>query len=207
MLYIVSGLPRSGTSLLMQMMKEGGKTIATDGERLPDKNNPQGYFEVEGIMQKLKQDPSCINAYEGMALKLICYGLPSLPLRKYKIIYIERNISEVLASMEKMDGNPISDEVARALIQLNKDMKQHIQQRTDMEVLYVAHDKLITQDEPTLHSLQKFCDLTGDFANVINQDLYRNVRVARSLPFAETQPLDASQEQLTIDKLKSLGYL
>ncbi|MBF0122749.1 MAG: nucleotide pyrophosphatase [Candidatus Omnitrophica bacterium] len=207
MIYIISGLPRSGTSLLMQIMKEGGKTIATDGERLADKNNPLGYYEVEGIMQKLKETPSCIDAYEGMVLKLICYGLPFLPPRNYKVVYIERNIGEVLASMEKMDGKKIPDQTAAALIQLNEKMKQHIQAREDMKALFVAHDKMITQDEQTLHSLQKFCDLQGDFANIINQDLYRNVRVHRNIAQTATNIPESSQEQMTLDKLRSLGYL
>jgi len=54
--YIVSGLERSGTSLMMQILKASGIPVAYDETRKKDKNNPKGYFELEDgkIIDKLK---------------------------------------------------------------------------------------------------------------------------------------------------------
>ncbi len=102
MITIVSGLPRSGTSLMMQMLVAGGMTPLADGERAPDADNPRGYLEWERI-KTLPQDPACIAEAEGKVVKVISKLLLALPRgRDYRVVFMERPLPEVLASQAKM---------------------------------------------------------------------------------------------------------
>ena len=102
MITIVSGLPRSGTSLMMQMLAAGGVPVLSDGERRADKDNPKGYLEWERVKQ-LPKDPSLIAEGEGKAVKVISQLLLSLPAtHEYRVIFMQRPLPEVLASQEEM---------------------------------------------------------------------------------------------------------
>jgi hypothetical protein len=102
MITIVSGLPRSGTSLMMQMLAAGGMSALSDGERLADTDNPRGYLEWERIKQ-LPNDPACIAEGEGKVVKVISRLLLSLPAgHDYRVIFMQRPLPEVLASQDQM---------------------------------------------------------------------------------------------------------
>src|SRR5579864_4993511 len=102
MITIVSGLPRSGTSLMMQMLVAGGLTALSDGERVADVDNPRGYLEWERIKQ-LPNDPSCIAEAEGKVVKVISRLLLSLASgHEYRVIFMQRPLPEVLASQDQM---------------------------------------------------------------------------------------------------------
>jgi len=102
MITIVSGLPRSGTSLMMQMLVAGGMTALSDGERQADTDNPRGYLEWERI-KTLPNDPACIAEGEGKVVKVISKLLLSLPAgHEYRIIFMQRPLAEVLASQDQM---------------------------------------------------------------------------------------------------------
>src|ERR1039458_2751547 len=102
MVTIVSGLPRSGTSLMMQMLEVGGLPVLSDGERKADTDNPNGYFEWERIKQ-LPKDPSLIAEAEGKVVKVISQLILSLPAgHDYRVIFMQRPLPEVLKSQEKM---------------------------------------------------------------------------------------------------------
>ncbi len=102
MITIVSGLPRSGTSLMMQMLVAGGMTALSDGERVADVDNPRGYLEWERI-KTLPKDPGCIAEGEGKVVKVISWLLLSLPPgREYRVIFMQRPLPEVLASQDQM---------------------------------------------------------------------------------------------------------
>ena len=102
MITIVSGLPRSGTSLMMQMLAAGGMPILSDGERRADVDNPRGYLEWERIKQ-LPKDPGCIAEAEGKAVKVISQLLLSLPAQhEYRVIFMQRPLPEVMASQDEM---------------------------------------------------------------------------------------------------------
>src|ERR1041385_5634954 len=95
MITIVSGLPRSGTSLMMQMLVAGGMSPLSDGERQADTDNPRGYLEWERIKQ-LPNDPGCIAEAEGKVVKVISRLLLSLPPgHEYRIIFMQRPLPEV----------------------------------------------------------------------------------------------------------------
>ncbi|MFZ0735223.1 MAG: sulfotransferase [Candidatus Sulfotelmatobacter sp.] len=102
MITIVSGLPRSGTSLMMQMLVAGGMRALSDGERRADTDNPRGYLEWERIKQ-LPNDPGCIAEAEGKLVKVISRLLLSLPAGfEYRVIFMQRPLPEVLASQDQM---------------------------------------------------------------------------------------------------------
>lgn len=102
MITIVSGLPRSGTSLMMQMLVAGGMPALSDGERQADTDNPKGYLEWERIKQ-LPNDPGCIAEAEGKVVKAISKLLLSLPAgHEYRVIFMQRPLPEVLKSQDEM---------------------------------------------------------------------------------------------------------
>jgi hypothetical protein len=102
MITIVSGLPRSGTSLMMQMLVAGGMSALSDGERHADTDNPRGYLEWERIKQ-LPNDPGCIAEAEDKVVKVISRLLLSLPANhEYCVVFMQRPLPEVLASQDEM---------------------------------------------------------------------------------------------------------
>ena len=101
---VVSGLPRSGTSMAMKMLEAGGMEIVTDGEREADADNPRGYYEDERVKDLSKAtDKSWLRPSRGRAVKVISFLLKDLPPNlNYKVILMRRDLSEVLASQRKM---------------------------------------------------------------------------------------------------------
>jgi hypothetical protein len=101
---IVSGLPRSGTSMMMRMLAGGGLPIMTDEEREADVDNPKGYFEYERVKDLEKEtDKSYVRAGRGKALKVISFLIKDLPDdNDYRVIFMRRDLAEVLASQNKM---------------------------------------------------------------------------------------------------------
>ena len=99
---IVSGLPRSGTSMMMQMLEAAGLEVATDGRRIADSDNPKGYFELDAV-KRLQEDSSFLQTVVGQAVKVVSPLVPFLPSEyDYRIISMERDLDEVLASQRVM---------------------------------------------------------------------------------------------------------
>lgn len=101
---VVSGLPRSGTSMAMKMLEAGGMEIVTDGEREADEDNPRGYYEDERVKDLANApDKSWLRASRGRAVKVISFLLKDLPPNlNYQVILMRRDLTEVLASQRKM---------------------------------------------------------------------------------------------------------
>ncbi len=99
---IVSGLPRSGTSVMMQMLESGGVEVVTDGIRAADADNPKGYYEFEQV-KAIRRDASWLPATRGKAFKMVSQLLYDLPSSEtYRIVFLERDLDETLLSQEKM---------------------------------------------------------------------------------------------------------
>jgi predicted AlkP superfamily phosphohydrolase/phosphomutase/tetratricopeptide (TPR) repeat protein len=101
---LVSGLPRSGTSLMMQMLASGGLPPKTDGERAADIDNPEGYFEWEAI-KNVGRKPQIMDepGLDRKAIKVISMLLQLMPYQhEYKIIFMTRPINEVVESQRAM---------------------------------------------------------------------------------------------------------
>ena len=113
---IVSGLPRSGTSMMMQAIEAGGIPALADHIREKDEDNPKGYYEFEPV-KKTKDDPSWVSGARGKVVKMVYSLLYDLPeAYEYRVIFMRRNMDEVLASQKKMlarsgkEGAKVSDE-------------------------------------------------------------------------------------------------
>src|SRR5450631_3290382 len=99
---IVSGMPRSGTSLMMRMLEAGGLPALTDGRRAADAHNPHGYFEDERA-RRLAQDSSWMGEAGGKAVKIVYRLLPNLPQHlDSRVVFMDRNLEEVFASQQDM---------------------------------------------------------------------------------------------------------
>ena len=147
---IVSGLPRSGTSLKMQMLQAGGMELLTDGLRAPDESNPRGYFEHEAVKQS-RTDVAWLAQAGGKAVKVIHLPLPHLPNdRAYRVIFMTRNLEEVLASqraMLKQQGRAaptLSDAALAGVFEKQlAGVRQWLAERPNFSVLSVDHRAVI----------------------------------------------------------------
>ncbi len=182
--YIVSGLERSGTSMIMQILRAGDITIAFDTKRQPDENNPKGYYELDGgkIINKLMDGTLKLEKYKGTFIKITAYGLKYLPPGNYKIIYTERNIEEILDSMEKMTGKKDEnrEETKDVFTKLNNMIKKLIKNRGDVEVLYINYNEIMSNPEKNIEKVVKFLNLSDKdldkMIKSIDKNLYRQRR-------------------------------
>lgn len=182
--YIVSGLERSGTSMMMQILHAGKVPIEFDISRPPDENNPKGYYELEGgkIINKLTDGTFPLEEYKGRFIKTTAFGLTYLPLGNYKIIYMERNLDEVLDSMEKMakinDEN--REETKKTFRKLNEMIKTQIKNRNDTEVLLVNYNDILSNPKKNIKKIYDFLvpyDIDIDkMRDAIDKKLYRQRR-------------------------------
>lgn len=177
--YIVSGLERSGTSLMMQMLHAGGLPVAFDESRAADENNPRGYYELEGgkIINRLMDGTFDLHSYKGHIIKITAYGLKYLPESNCKIIYMIRSIDEVMKSMQKM-GAAIDDEKDRMLFsKLNKISFELMRSRNDMEHIRVDYRDLMEGPRGEMDRVDRFFGETFDVDTAIKAvepGLYRN---------------------------------
>ncbi len=178
--YIVSGLERSGTSMMMQILYLGGMKVAFDNKRKPDEHNPRGYFELEGgkIINRLMKGEFPMEKYEGMVIKITAFGLRYLPRGfKYKIIYMRRDMEEIFASMEKMSGKPLSEEEKIAFVKLNEYALSLLEHRRDVDYITVWYNKVI---ENPRREIERVNDFLGGILDVdsavkaVDPSLYRS---------------------------------
>lgn len=180
---IVSGLPRSGTSMLMKMLAAGGLPPLTDGIREADADNPGGYYEFEKV-KRLERDATWLESAQGKAVKVISQLLDQLPLHKsYKIVFTLRKMDEILASQRAMlarRGQPcdrVSDaEMAAAFGRHLSAVQQWLAEHPQMKVLYVDYATVLRDPPATSHEIKAFLALPLDvrqMASVVDQGLYR----------------------------------
>jgi hypothetical protein len=179
---IVSGLPRSGTSLMMQMLDQGGVEVVTDNIRRADTDNPRGYYELEQV-KKIKTDVSWLPATRGKAFKMVSqllYELP--PTEKYRIIFMERELGEILISQEKMLARLSKPAAPRAVIEqafiehLRK-LREWLAKQPNIEVLYVCYNELLEGAEQQAKRVSAFLGGRADavrMATTVDSSLYRN---------------------------------
>lgn len=183
---IVSGLPRSGTSMLMQILAAGGIEPMMDSLRAPDTSNPEGYFEWEPI-KRLVENPNIIEQAGQGAVKVVSALLSHLPRKHaYKVIFMRRNLLEVSRSQQAMlDRSPPNKHQASDITRLSEMLQQHQQQvleqlrkRTEIDLLEIDYRQTLTQPEQTIRQLQSFVGYgrltdTASMRTVIKPKLYR----------------------------------
>ncbi len=159
--YIVSGLERSGTSMIMQILHAGGVPVAFDTSSRPaDENNPKGYFELEGgkVINKLMDSTFPLEMYLGKFIKITSFGMRFLPKGKYKVIYTQRNIEEVLFSMERMTKKKDDNraEIRDSFLKLDMFVKDIITNRNDIEELFVNYNQIIKNPRKSIEKISHF---------------------------------------------------
>jgi hypothetical protein len=183
---IVSGLPRAGTSMMMQMIDKGGIPALTDEVRVADEDNPKGYYEFEPV-KKTKEDPSWLEQARGKVVKMVYRLLHDLPPSyAYRVIFMRRKLEEVIASQNVMlerqrkEGGGLSDakllEVFKA--EIDKNNKWLAKQR-NFEVLYVNYNEMLEDPAPQVHRVNEFLGGgldTDAMMRVVDPTLYRQRR-------------------------------
>lgn len=183
---IVSGLPRSGTSLMMQMLEHGGIEIVTDHIRTADTDNPRGYCEFERV-KKIKQDASWLPEIRGKAVKMVSQLLYDLPAgERYRILFMERDLDEMLVSQEKMLerlGKKAAprEEIKRAYLLHLERLHRWLEQQRNMDVLRLCYNTLLQSPKEQAGRVREFLGGRVDperMLRSIDPSLYRNRKTA-----------------------------
>ncbi len=179
---IVSGLPRSGTSLMMQMLENGGVPVVTDHIRSADPDNPRGYYEYERV-KKIKEDVSWLSETRGKAFKMVSQLLYELPsCEQYRIIFMERDLDEMLFSQDKMLARLNKPSAPRAIIE--RAFREHLRkvrawvaEQPNIEVLFVSYNDLLERPAREAERVSAFLGDKADagcMSKTVDPSLYRN---------------------------------
>lgn len=182
---IVSGLPRSGTSMVMKMLAAGGVPLFSDHARTADEDNPEGYFEHE-LVKHLGEaaDKSWVHGARGKALKVVSHLLKELPPDNfYRIIFARRDLKEVIASQNIMLArlgrpNPVADAEAEELYRKHLiHVTLHIEAQPNMALLTIQHRAVLADPRRCAAAISHFLGGRLDvaaMAAVVDPRLYRN---------------------------------
>lgn len=182
---VVSGLPRSGTSLMMKMLEAGGLPVMQDGIREADRDNPKGYYEFERVKQMDKGDTAWVAEAQGKVVKIISALLKHMPPEyEYRVIFMRRHMKEVLASQRKMlvhrgeDAEKMDDEKMGELFE--KHMAQvfaWLGQQPNVRYIQVHYNDLLAEPVAYARQVDEFLDGRLDeqkMIEMVDPKLYRN---------------------------------
>jgi hypothetical protein len=184
---IVSGLPRSGTSMMMKMLEAGGLEPLTDNIRTADEDNPKGYFEFERVKQ-IENDKAWLEDARGRVVKLISALLKHLPpAYSYKVIFMRRVMPEILASQRQMlirRGEPadsVPDDKMAAMFEKHvAQIESWLAAQPNIETIYVSYNEVMEAARPHAELVNKFLGGTLNvdaMVEVADAALYRQRRV------------------------------
>jgi len=184
-IYIVSGLPRSGTSMMMQMMEKAGIPVLTDGVRKADENNPKGYYEHEGA-KSLARNKTWLKDAQGRVVKVIAQQLKHLPEKhNYNIVFMLRDIHEIIASQHAMlnregkkSAYPIALENSfrKSLLQITEWSKK----RHNISITFINHADTLKQPQVTasvIKELTKSQTTIENLACIVDKNLHRQKNI------------------------------
>lgn len=182
---VVSGLPRSGTSMMMSALNAGGMLLLVDGIREADRNNPKGYYEYEPVKKLPKGSVNWLDSARGRAVKIISALLEFLPEDyQIRIIFMERDTDEILASQKRMlsrsgvvEEQPISDEeMKKSYLAHLKQVKSYLEENDWLQVIYVSYNQILQDPDGEFQKVARFLDDVVDptaMVSVVDPDLYR----------------------------------
>lgn len=182
---VVSGLPRSGTSMAMKMLEAGGLPLVLDGVRTADEDNPKGYYEFERVKDLAKEhDWSWLTDSRGKGVKIISYLLKELPSNlNYKVLFMRRDLQEVLASQAKMlqrrgEESHSGDERMKEVFTNDLWKADYLMRRSpQFETLLLHYTEVLEQPLETAERIKQFLETDLDverMAGVVDPELYRN---------------------------------
>ncbi|MBI2433530.1 MAG: sulfotransferase family protein [Candidatus Hydrogenedentes bacterium] len=180
---VVSGLPRSGTSMMMKMLEAGGLPILSDAIRTADEDNPKGYYEFERV-KKIKEDKGWIPEAVGKVVKIISFLMVQMPPEyQYRVVFLRRAIPEVLKSQRQMlvrrGENPDASNDERMTQLYEKHLAQAFAwfaSQPNVEVLYIDHRRCVEEPRAVAEEVNAF--LGGGLnveamSMVVDNSLYR----------------------------------
>lgn len=181
---VVSGLPRSGTSMMMKMVAAGGLEIVTDNLRTADEDNPKGYYEFERVKKLKEGDTAWVKDAQGKAVKVISALLEHLPAAyQYRVIFMQRSMPEILASQREMlirrgeAPDKVSDEQMALLYEKHlAKVYAWLEEQPNFEVLYVDYRDVLAEPEKHAAEINRFLGGGLDEAamrQVVDKNLYR----------------------------------
>lgn len=181
---LVSGLPRSGTSLMMKMLSMGGMEPLVDNIRTADDDNPKGYFEYERVKALRNGDTKWLPEAKGKAVKIIFTLLPYLPRDyTYRAIFMRREMAEILASQKKMlirrgeDPDKVSDEeISRLYEKHMREVYNWADSQKNLEFIDVNYNELVRDPPPVIKEINTFLGGQLDsekMASAVDLNLYR----------------------------------
>ena len=182
---VVSGVPRSGTSMMMRMLEAGGMAVVADQLRQADPDNPQGYYEFERVKQLEKGDQAWVKGAQGKAVKVISALLEHLPATyHYRVIFMDRELAEVLASQRKMlirrgeDPDRIDEAAIGQLLTTHiAHVKGWLARQPNFKLLAVDYNGMLAAPQQFVTQINQFLDNRLDpiaMVEVIDPALYRN---------------------------------
>jgi hypothetical protein len=181
---VVSGLPRSGTSMMMKMLEAGGMMPYTDNIRIADDDNPKGYYEFERVKKLPDGDTTWLPDARGKAVKVISALLEHLPEDyNYRVLFMQRKMEEILASQKQMlirSGQPtdrVGDEqLAEMYGKHLAKVKNWLENQSNMSVVYLDYNQMLVDAQKSGHQVSEFLGGGLDpqaMASVVDANLYR----------------------------------
>ena len=179
---VVSGLPRSGTSMMMKMLEAGGLPPVTDELRAADEDNPKGYYEFERVKQMDQGDTGWVIDARGKVIKVISALLKHLPAgEQYRVVFVRRNMPEILASQRKMlirrgeDPDKMDDAQMAMLFEKHlTQIDEWLRAQSNFRVLYVHYSEVLADPQPQIAKINDFLGGTLDataMAKMVDPDL------------------------------------
>jgi len=185
-LIVVSGLPRTGTSMMMRMLEAGGLSMFTDDVRKADEDNPNGYYEHSKVETLGVDDSYWILDVGSKVIKITSEYLCFIPENIHvELIYMTRHLDEVLQSQRKMElrkgiVSEKSDSVLKKyMLKHSLNIEKYLKRRRNIEVLYVPHFNCIDKPKRICNNIQAFLDKDLDveaMMGVVDKSLYHNRR-------------------------------
>jgi hypothetical protein len=162
---IVSGLPRSGTSMMMQILDAGGIPVLADHIRQADEDNPRGYYEFEPV-KTVRDDPGWLDDAGGKVVKMVYRLLYDLPKdRSYRVVFMKRNLEEVIRSQEEMlkrlgkpSGDLSQEKLADIYDRQLRDVMAWLETQPNFSVLYVNYRDVLDDPQRVVHEVNHFLD-------------------------------------------------
>lgn len=183
-LTIVTGLPRSGTSMMMRMLDKGGLPVIIDEVREADDDNPKGYYEFEPV-KHTNADSSWVEQSQGKSVKMVYRLLYDMPRdHDYRVLFMRREMNEVLASQKVMlerhgaaDGSVTDEQMSQLFRSQLADFEKWLAEQPNIKVLEVSYNRMLSEPAAEIKRVNTFLDGGLDLEAmqaVVDPQLYRN---------------------------------